>query len=109
MIKRTEVTVMEGTPIAVRVKFMGDLLALVGQRDLTMALPQGSTVGDLLLSLCQSYGEPFTCRVFSGPGVLHHYILIFLDGQNIKEVGGLATRLGDSKVEIIMLPMFEGG
>jgi len=101
--------VMDGSTIAVSVKFMGDLRALFRQRDLVVPLPKGSTVGDLLASLSSSYGEAFTCRVFSGSGKLHHYMLLFLNGENIKELGGLAARLEDSAVEIVMLPMFEGG
>ncbi len=100
---------MEQPPIAVKVKFMGDLLALIEQRNLSMTLPQGSTVGDLLALLNESYGEPFYSRVFVRPDTLHHYMLIFVDGQNINDIGGLAATLGESKVEIIMLPMFEGG
>ncbi len=95
--------------ISVKVKFMGDLRAVVKKRDLEMTMPQGSTVGDLLTFLADSFGDPFTSWVFSRPGKLHHYILIFLNGQNVKDVGGLGARLGDSEVEIIMLPMFEGG
>ncbi len=107
--KRTEVTIMEGTTIAVNVKFMGDLHAFLRRKDLVITLPRGSTIRDVLALLCERYGEPFTCRVFSSPGTLHHYILVFLNGQNIKEVGGLGAKLGDSEVEIIMLPMIEGG
>ena len=88
---------------------MGDLPALIGRRNLTVNLPEGSTVGDLLASFSKSYGDAFTHRVFSGPSALHHYIVIFVNGQNIKELGGIAARLGDSDVEVVMLPMFEGG
>ena len=102
---------MDGSTIAVKVRFMGDLRALIQQRDLVVSLPQDSTVGDLLKSLVKRYGEPFSCRVFTGPGTLQHYMLVFVNGQNIKEVGGLEARLGDREVEVevIMLPMFEGG
>ncbi len=96
--------------VAIKVRFMGDLRSVVGQPHTTVRLQRGSTVGDLLASLCHQHGEPFRCRVVSGQGKLHHTILIFLNGENIKEIGGLAARLeGDSEVEIIMLPMFEGG
>lgn len=93
----------------VRVKFMGDLPAIIGQRNLVVPLPEGSTVGDLLAWLSTSYGEAFTCRVFSKPGTLHHYMVVFVNGQNITETGGFATRLGEGEVEVVMLPMFEGG
>lgn len=99
----------ETATVAVRVKFMGDLRAVVGKHDQTMTLPQGSTVGDLFASLCRSYGEPFVSRVFSKAGALQHYVVVFVDGDNIKESGGLGTKLEASEVEIVMLPMFEGG
>jgi molybdopterin converting factor small subunit len=93
----------------VHVKFMGDLPALIGQRLVVVKLPEGSTVGDLLWALSKTYGDPFRSRVFSGPTTLHHYMLIFVNGKNIKEIGGFAAKLDDSEVEVIMLPMFEGG
>jgi molybdopterin converting factor small subunit len=99
----------ETSTVAVRVRFMGDLRAVIGKRDETMTLPQGSTVGDLFASLCRSYGEPFVSRVFSKAGALQHYVVVFVNGENIKEAGGLGRRLEESEVEIIMLPMFEGG
>jgi len=99
----------ETSTVAVRVRFMGDLRAVIGKRDQTMTLPQGSTVGDLFASLCRSYGEPFVSRVFSKAGALQHYVVVFVNGKNIKEAGGLGTRLEESEIEIVMLPMFEGG
>ena len=99
----------EPQTIAVRVKFMGDLPALVGRRNLVVTLPEGSTVGDLLGSLTTTYGDPFRHRVFSGPATLHHYMVVFVDGRNMKEVGGFSAKLENSDVEVAMLPMFEGG
>ena len=95
--------------MAVRVKFMGDMSSIIGERNLELALPQGATVADLLASLSKNYGEAFTNRVFIGPGKLFHTMLIFVDGEDIKERDGLATMLGSGEVEVIMMPMFGGG
>jgi MoaD family protein len=95
--------------ITVRVRFMGDLRPVVGRREAWVSLPEGSTVGDLMRSMSESYGEPFVSRVFTGTETLQHYILVFLNGRNIRDLGGLEARLGEGDVEIIMLPMFEGG
>ena len=95
--------------IAVRVRFMGDLPAVTGERNLLVSLPAGGTVAGLLESLSQRYGDDFRSRLFSGPTKLHHTMLIFVDGENIRQHGGLAAKLGDSEVEVIMLPMFGGG
>lgn len=96
-------------PLAVRVRFMGDLPAVTGQRNVLVSLPGECTVGGLLESLSQRYGDDFRSRIFNGPAKLHHTMLIFVDGENIKQHGGLAAKLGDSEVEVIMLPMFGGG
>jgi hypothetical protein len=99
----------EGSTIDVPVRFMGDLPAIIGRRDLVVTLPEGSRVGDLLASLSASYGDDFTSRVFSGPAKLHHYMLVFVGGEDIKGLGGIAAGLCDGEVEVIMLPMFDGG
>ena len=93
----------------VRVTFMGELPSIIGQRSLQVALPEGATVGELLESLSKTYGDNFTSRVFCTPAKLHHTMLIFVDGENIKDRGGLAATLGTGEVEVIMLPMLGGG
>ncbi len=95
--------------LTVRVKFVGDLPSLIGQRDVVVTLPEGATVGELLDSLSRTYGDAFTCWVFSAPAKLRHTMLILVDGVNIKGCGGLAAKLGDSEVEVIMLPIIAGG
>ncbi len=95
--------------MAVRVTFMGEMQAVIGQRELHLSLPAGATVAQLLDWLSERYGEAFTSRVFSAPGKLHHTLLIFVDGEDIKTHGVLAAPLGKGEVEVIMLPMFAGG
>jgi molybdopterin converting factor small subunit len=97
--------------IGVRIRFMGDLRAVIESSDLKLALPRGTSVGTLLKSLAQKYGDPFAKWLFTGSGELHHSIVIFVNGENIQDIGGLSAILGEQgdQVEIIMLPMFEGG
>lgn len=97
--------------IGVRIRFMGDLRAVIESSDLKLALPRGTSVGTLLKSLAQKYGDPFAKWLFTASGELHHSIVIFVNGENIQDIGGLSANLGEQgdQVEIIMLPMFEGG
>ncbi len=95
--------------LAVQVTFMGEITAVIGKRSLEVSLPDEATVGDLLASLSRTYGDAFTCQAFVAPGRLHHTMLIFVDGEEIKERGGLSAKLGGGKVEVILLPMFGGG
>jgi len=93
----------------VHVSFMGELPSLIRERSLNISLSRTSCVGDLMELLNLKYGAAFSCRVFSAPGVLRQTMLVFVDGENIKERGGLAAKLGAGEVEVIMLPMFGGG
>lgn len=93
----------------VHVKFMGDLPALIGQRLVVVNMPEESTVGELLGTLSETYGDPFRSRVFSEPSKLHHYMVVFVNGKNMQELGGFSAKLDEGEVEVIMLPMFEGG
>ena len=78
-------------PRAVQVRFMGDLPAVVGRRQLRIDMPENGTVSDLMASLSDSYGERFSSRVLAGPETLHHYMLVFVDGENIEDQDGFAT------------------
>ena len=95
--------------MAVRVRFMGDLPSVTGQRSVVVTLPEGSTVADLVESLSLSHGEGFRKRIFSGPAKLQHTMLIFVDGEHIEERGALAASLGRGDVELYMLPVICGG
>jgi molybdopterin converting factor small subunit len=95
--------------LSIRVKFMGDLPAVTGQRQIEVELPKGSNLGDLLAWLSNTYGEAFVSRVFSGPAKLEHTVLLFVDGENVKGPESFDVKLGDSEVDVVMLPMFGGG
>ncbi|MBI4292544.1 MAG: hypothetical protein HY661_13795 [Betaproteobacteria bacterium] len=105
---------MEGTESPqstreVQVKFMGDLPSILGKRKVQATVPLEATVGDLLDSLTEMFGDVFRDHVFSAPGKLRHTMLIFVGDENMNNCGGLAAKLGDNAVEVVMLPMFGGG
>ena len=95
--------------LTVHVRFMGDLPTIVGSRSVQVDMSEGATVRDLLTVLSNKYGEAFTVRVFSAPEKLHHYILVFVGGRDIKGRGGNHAKIGEGEVDVIMLPMFGGG
>lgn len=93
----------------VKVKLMGDIAGVFGQRDLELAFPSGANVAQLLKGLCDRYGESFTKEVFNAAGGLMPTLVIFVNGEDIKELRGLDTPISGSKVEVVILPIFEGG
>lgn len=93
----------------IKIKLMGDIAGTFGRREIEVALPQGGTVGELLKRLCDSYGESFSKEVFTAAGNLLPTLVIFVNGEDIKTLQGLDTPIYNSEVEIMVLPIFEGG
>lgn len=66
-----------------------------------------STVKDLLLSLCDMYGDKFRKLIFR-EGELSSEIIILINGMHIVHYNGIDTTLSESD-EISIFPMIAGG
>ncbi len=93
----------------VKVRLMGELAGLFRPRELELAVAQPTTVAGLLRGLREHYGEAFTKKVFNSAGGLSNGVVIFVNGEDIRSLSGLDTQLPEATVELIMLPVFEGG
>ena len=93
----------------VKVKFMGDIVSAFGKREIELPMPGGSNLDDLLKHLCNSYGETFSNSVFNAAGGLLPNLVVFVNGEDIKSLKGLETPISDGEVEVVVLPIFEGG
>ena len=86
------------------VGFLGAIRQITGVRERTLAAP---TVGALLTSLLQLYGDSWKERVFDGEGLISG-VVVTVNGINIQSIQGVSTPLsGEDRVDIF--PMFEGG
>lgn len=97
------------TIVEMKVSFLGELCPVVGRREMRVVLPSGATLAELLASLVEKYGEAFRTRTLDAQGKLRRHIVVFINGRDAKERGGLETVLGGDDVDILMLPIFEGG
>ncbi len=86
------------------VGFLGAIRQITGVREQSLAVP---TVGALLSSLLQLYGDSWKEHVFDGEGLIPG-VVVTVNGINIQSMQGVSTPLcGDDRVDIF--PMFEGG
>jgi molybdopterin converting factor small subunit len=92
--------------------FAGLVRRVVGTSEIRLALPSGSTLGDLLRELSARLGPEFEDYVLADGDVAPH-ALIMIDGRYARELGGIHAPLGDredSEVEIVLLgPPLMGG
>lgn len=70
---------------------------------------EGNTVEGLLKYLCQKLGQTFASRLFDSDGSLYNHVVVFVNGQNIRESHGIMTPLTDGKVDVMILPVWDGG
>ena len=94
----------------VRVRFLGFLERLAGQRETLVEVDAQMTVLDLLTFLSRRYGPDFSTALFRAPGEVHTYLSIFLDEEEVCVSEPIrATQNTARKVELLILPIFEGG
>ncbi|MBI4483897.1 MAG: MoaD/ThiS family protein [Acidobacteria bacterium] len=95
------------------VKYTGLAKRLVGCDQEPVAVPEGSTLRELLRTLSDRHGPDFRNYLFAGGENVSPEILVLLNGQNVLSLQGLETPLGSpagSEVEVVFLgPIPVGG
>lgn len=68
---------------------------------------EATTVGEALRQLCAAHGG-VTPRILSPQGELREFVNVFVGDRNIRSLGGLATRLAEGDV-LVIVPAVAGG
>lgn len=90
----------------VKVKFSSVMVrATKGDRE---AIATASNVKELLQKLAEKYGEEFAKRVLDEQGGLKPFINMYVNGKDIRFLGGLSTPLNEGD-EVLILPAISGG
>ena len=88
-------------------RLFADLAEAAETREVELALPEGSTVGDALDSLIETHPK-LDDAVFENGDIADH-LTILLNGRNVEtEADGLATTL-DADDELALFPPISGG
>ena len=93
----------------VKVVFKGELQRWAGRRELDVELPVASTIGALAENLFSLCGETFAQHVLTRDGAFQPHVAVFVNGVQIGRLDGSKTILTGGKVELMLLPMYEGG
>lgn len=99
-----------GQPVvAVRVVLLGELKRLAGRRQADLRLPARSTIRTLARELGSVCDPAFAERVLTRDGDLQSHVAVFLNGAQIPQGRDGEPELVDGEVELMLMPMFEGG
>jgi MoaD family protein len=91
--------------MAVTVKLPTQLRGVAGGA--AEAQSQGSTVGEVLEGLYAQHGE-LRERIAGDDGELRRFVNVYLDGEDVRFLDGLATQVPDG-AELQILPAVAGG
>jgi MoaD family protein len=95
--------------IRVKIRTILGIKDIIGQRELEVSLPQGSTLEALLFWMVKTWGERLSPYLFH-PDSLSPLpqIRLMVNGQDIGFLNGLDTVLQDGD-EILIIPPVAGG
>ncbi|MBI2370981.1 MAG: MoaD/ThiS family protein [Deltaproteobacteria bacterium] len=93
------------------VLYVGLIRTVVPRAEERLALPAGTTVGELLRELAGQYGERFRDALFASDGSLLPNVMVLLDEESIAHREGLATPLAGHRRAHLLVTMtaIEGG
>jgi len=94
----------------VAVKFLGSLERLAGCREARAEIDEGATVFDLLSLLCERYGPELRAAIFRTSSQVQTHLRVFLNEEDASMTDRVASQSGPTtSVELLVLPIFEGG
>lgn len=99
----------ERSTVGITVVFIGELRRLAGRRDVRVRLPGPTTVHTLARELGAVCDPAFAARVLTPDGDLQSHVAVFLNGEHLPTARDGAAYLTEGEVELMLLPMFEGG
>jgi molybdopterin converting factor small subunit len=67
----------------------------------------GENVGEAMRNLVRQY-PPLLPHLYDGDGRLRPFVNLFVGGQNVKDLDGMATALGED-AQVLLVPSIAGG
>jgi MoaD family protein len=92
----------------IKVLFLSLLVDIVGKEEISLSFSNDLTIKDILIKLRLSFGKTFEENIFSSEGILNKYIIMGLNGKDIRKFDGIYTIIKDGD-ELSFLPAIAGG
>lgn len=94
--------------IKIKVKFLSLLSDLTDSDEIEIELEDKPVIKDLFASLRSKIGKEFDRRILAPSGDLNKYILLGINGKDIRTLNGLDTII-KAEDEVVFLPALAGG
>ncbi len=94
--------------IDIRINFLSLLADITKIKELDLSVQKNSTVKEIIKSLILKFGEEFETAILDSPDSLSKYIILGLNGKDIRTLNNLDTIVNHHD-EILLLPAIAGG
>ena len=94
--------------LKVKIKFLSVLIDVTDVEELDLQMEDNSSLSNLLEQLALKYGTKFEETIFKSSNGLNKYILITMNGRDIRALDGLNTII-KSNDDISFIPAIAGG
>ena len=95
--------------IRVKIHTILEIKRIIGQREIEVSVPDGSTLDDLLSQMIDTWGEELRLKLYDPEtSKLFPYIRFMVNGRDIGFLNKMETILKDGD-EILILPPVGGG
>ncbi|MFX1324024.1 MAG: MoaD/ThiS family protein [Promethearchaeota archaeon] len=92
----------------IKVRFLSLLTDITRTEELTLTIDENCTIKHLLEQLTKKFGENFEELIYKASQNLSKYVLITINGKDIRLLDGLETQIND-RDEINFIPAIAGG
>ena len=89
--------------IKIKVHTILGLKKIIGQREIEVSIPKGSSLENLLSRMVETWGEELASYLFEPESTrLHSHIRLMVNGQDIGFLKGMETLLKDGDEVLIL-------
>ena len=92
----------------IKVTFLSILAEIVGKKEYSFKIEENFAIKDLLAFLINKFGVNFKNYFFESSDLLKKYIIIGLNGKDIRQYEGVDTKINNGD-HISFLPAIAGG
>jgi MoaD family protein len=97
-------------PLRIKVEYLGHIKNILGSaREEEVEINDEASIVDLLIKLCEKYGEPFRKAIYQkgGSDVKPNYV-ITVNGYLLNQLDGVKTKLRNGD-HVALMPIVSGG
>ena len=94
--------------LSFKIRFMGPIAELIGRTEIDVQAKEGAILSDVFTEVGREYGESVKKKIIAPDGDFHPYVLVSVNGTEVRELNGIDTLLNDGDGILVALHVTGG-